>query len=639
MHRWGIEVDASAGRQLSATQTGSFFSLVLAWALDPVEPVALCALLKHPLCALSLTPSTQRELAALLETKVLRTTRASRSLNDLIEITLLEKRERISWPSPETQQATADLIARLESASGDLLAAFANSLSLSALALHVTTAAEAIATPASGSSQLWAGEAGNSAAAFLEELIAHGDMFGAQTPKNAVRLFETLMEGRVVRPRGTHPRLAILGPLEARLLSFDHTIVGGLDEGVWPALPKADPFLSRQMRATLGLPSAEQRIGLQAHDFIQLAAAPSVMLTRAARRGNTPTVPSRWLWRLNTLAEGALGEAGAKAVLAAEPLAWARALQPRTRTYDNVAARPNPKPPVALRPMKFSATEIEKWVRDPYSIYANKVLGLSALGELGTPIGARDRGTAIHAALESLTKGPITHPSAIEGRLTVLLQEALEEAGYSGVALAGDMIRLKPAIAAFAAWERERRPLIAQTYIENRGEITLDTPHGKLTLSARADRIDRTKEGPVDVIDYKTGSPPSGKQVQTFLASQLPITGLIVANGGFESLGERATSALIYFRFGSSKPGATQAGWIGRATEELQKEPSPASLIQKAQEGLFSLLEKHSQESTPYLSKPRPQFANEYGDFDHLARRAEWAAIAEGEDDESEAGE
>jgi len=639
LHRWGIVVDASAGRPLSASQPGSFFSLVLAWALDPVEPVALCAMLKHPLCALRLPASTKRELAALLETKVLRTSRAYRSLDDVVAITLLEKRERISWPSVDKQHATSDLMRRIEAASVDLFAAFAQPLTLGELARSLTCAAESLATEASGTSALWAGEAGNSAAVFLDEVVTHGDVFGLQTPSNAVRLFKALMEGRVVRPRGSHPRLAILGPLEARLLSFDHTIVGGLDEGVWPALPKADPFLSRPMREALGLPSAEQRIGLQAHDFIQLAAAPSVMLTRAARRGDAPTVPSRWLWRLNTLAEGALGEEAAKKALAAEPLAWARDLLPRTRTYDNKAARPQPKPPVSLRPTKFSATEIEKWVRDPYSIYAAKVLGLSALSELGTPIGARDRGTAIHAALENLTKGPSLHPSAIEGRLTILLQEALQEAGYSGVTLAGDMVRLKPAIAAFAAWERERSPLIAKTYIENRGEVTLDTPHGKLTLSARADRIDQTKAGAVDIIDYKTGGPPSGKQVQTFLASQLPVTGLIVANGGFDDIGKRNTNALIYFRFGSQKPGASQAGWIGRSPDGLENEPSPASLIQKAQEGLSQLMVQYSRPEQVYLSKPRPQFANEYGDFDHLARRAEWAAIADGNDGESEFGE
>ena len=82
---------------------------------------------------------------------------------------------------------------------------------------------------------------------------------------------------------GQHPRLAILGPLEARLQRHDLTILGGLNEGAWPQSPGADPWFSRPMRSSLGLEQPERGIGLAAHDFAMQAAGPRVLLTRARR--------------------------------------------------------------------------------------------------------------------------------------------------------------------------------------------------------------------------------------------------------------------------------------------------------------------------------------------------------------------
>src|SRR3546814_14486973 len=90
------------------------------------------------------------------------------------------------------------------------------------------------------------------------------------------------MAGRAVRPRyGLHPRVAILGPLEARLQHAELLVLGGLNEGTWPAAATPGPWLSRPMQAAFGLPLPERGIGLAAHDFYQAFCAPPVYLTRA----------------------------------------------------------------------------------------------------------------------------------------------------------------------------------------------------------------------------------------------------------------------------------------------------------------------------------------------------------------------
>ena len=80
---------------------------------------------------------------------------------------------------------------------------------------------------------------------------------------------------RVRPPYGGHPRVFIWGLLEARLQQADLMVLGGLNEGVWPALPAPDPWLAPKIRANLGMPGLEFRTGLAAHDFASALGAPA----------------------------------------------------------------------------------------------------------------------------------------------------------------------------------------------------------------------------------------------------------------------------------------------------------------------------------------------------------------------------
>ncbi len=127
-------------------------------------------------------------------------------------------------------------------------------------------------------------------------------------------IFDALIATETVRDvRAHHPRLAILGPLEARLQHFDRIILGGLNEGGWPGQARNDPFLNRPMKAEIGLSTPERRIGQAAHDFQQLSGLGEVIYTRSLRAEGAPTVASRWLQRLAVVA----GEQGAKRMRAA----------------------------------------------------------------------------------------------------------------------------------------------------------------------------------------------------------------------------------------------------------------------------------------------------------------------------------
>ena len=338
LQRWGIAIDDSAGQPLGDTPPGTFLRLAAQLPAEQMAPVPLLALLKHPLAAGGRPPAALRRLARRLDRK-LRGPRPAPGMPGLAAA-LAEDEVVSAW--------LAELAAMAEPLAGQMDGEMAPLSEL--LAGHIAFAEAMAASPeASGASRLWAGEAGEAAADFVAELAAAAADFGEVPGARYPALFAALMAGRVVRPRyGGHPRLAIWGPLEARLQQVDLMILGGLNEGTWPGDPAVDPWLSRPMRAAFGLPAPERRIGQAAHDFAQAFAAPEVVLTRAQRVEGTPTVPSRWLLRL----DGYLAAIGHPPLREAAPyLAWHAALD----RPDRVAPEPppQPRPPVAARPRQL----------------------------------------------------------------------------------------------------------------------------------------------------------------------------------------------------------------------------------------------------------------------------------------------
>jgi ATP-dependent helicase/nuclease subunit B len=356
LRRWDIEIDDSAGVPLNKTPPGVFLRLVLDLVSEAAAPVSLLAALKHPLAAGGLAPEDFRRELRDLEREVLRGVRPAPGLEGILRALKPESRRH------------EEFIERLQRRLAPLNSAMASAdLPLRALVEAHIAAAESLAESAHepGHRRLWSGEAGEVASAFMADLLAAARAFTLRAGADYPALFESLLAGSVVRPRfGRHPRLFIWGLLEARLQRADLMILGGLNEGTWPGDPADDPWMSRPMRGRFGIAPPERRIGVSAHDFVQACGAPEVVLTRAARVAGTPTLPSRWLLRLETV----LRAAGRETALVEQrqPLIWQAALD---RGLERIAvAAPTPRPPVEARPRRLSVTAIETWMRDPYAI-------------------------------------------------------------------------------------------------------------------------------------------------------------------------------------------------------------------------------------------------------------------------------
>lgn len=615
LRRWGVEVDDSAGRPLAQTPVGSYLRLLADFAAAPT-PVGLLALLKHPLSAGGMDPLEFRGHARALERAVLRGPRPGEGFAGLRRA--LEAAEPRRFDNPAERQSLAGFLHELERRIGGLCAAAADGARPLAdwIELH-GQAAELLAGTARqpGALRVWAGDDGEAAARFLREAAEAARGFPDLRGADYAALLEVLLAGRAVRPRfGLHPRLHILGLMEARLQQFDLMILGGLNEGTWPPATAADPWMSRPMRAAFGLPAPERQIGQTAHDFAQAAGAAEVVLTRSERVEGTPTVPSRWLLRLDTVLEAAglprLPERDARHWLALQAaLDWPERVRP--------CPPPAPTPPVEARPRRLSVTQVETWMRDPYAIYARHVLKLQALEPIDADPGAAERGQFIHKALDAFVRA---HPRTLP-------PDALEQLRRFGREAFGPLLE-QPTIRAFwwprferiAEWflalEAERRRQVAVLATEVKGRLLLDGPAGAFALTCVADRIDRLPDGSLALVDYKTGTPPPPKDIELGFAPQLPLEALIAQEGGFEGLDAAPVGELAFWKLTGGEP----AGEVRPVKGDL------ADLVEQAREGLSRLIALFDDPATPYRSQPRPGWAPRFSDYGHLARIAEWSA-------------
>ncbi len=613
--RWDIEIDDSAGRPVLETPPGQYLRHVARAAADGLSPMLLLSLLKHPFACGGMARDAFRRLVRDFEMAVLRGPRPGPGIAGLRDCladgrvaepgfdALLESLETRLQPLCTALNGTAKPL-------GDLINA------------HLA-AAEAMADGAdeSGAGTIWRGEDGEQLAGAIAQLRRGADLLSEVAGRDYAPLFEALLAGATYRPRyGLHPRLHIWGPLEARLLHADLMVLGGLNERSWPPDTGNDPWMSRPMRARFGLPPRERRIGLAAHDFVQAFAAPRVALVRAVKSAGAPTVPSRWLTRLQAVLDGI----GQPDVLRRPARPWTALY--RGLSHPEQAIRidpPAPRPPVAARPRELSVTRVETWMREPYAIYADRILKLRALDPLEADPGAADRGSFIHDALDRFVRD---HPGALPGDALARLI-ACGEAAF-GAALSRPAVRAFwwPRFLRVATWfldqEAARRAQeITEPHSEISGRIALAGPAGPFVLTAKADRVDRLAGDGFAIIDYKTGSPPSQKQVELGIAPQLALEALILREGGFDGLPSGTAKSLAYWRLSGGEP----PGQI------VQLKAAPAALVAAARDGLASLIRAFDDPRTAYHASPRPDHPAPYNDYEHLARTLEWSAGGGGE--------
>lgn len=602
--RFGIRADDSAGTPLVQSVPAVFLRLLARAVASEFAPVALLALLQHPLSAAGMAQENFRFNARRLERAALRGPRPGPGFDGI--------RFRVNQTDIEHLK---QFVAKLEAILRPLVQGTAIPPA-TALRTLIAVAEDLASTPEeSGAARLWSFEAGTA----LSDLLAEAMFVLDDLPDIKIHelpdLLDRLMADSVVRRPRTkdgHPRVAIWGLQEAALQSVDVAVLGGLVEGVWPAAAAPGPWLSRPMRKAAGLASPEVQISTAAHAFFSLAAScKEIVFATPARRERAPAVPARWVTRLDTMLKGANVQLPVH-----QAASWAMQLDmPNVR---ETRPHPRPCPDAKVRPKRLSISDITTLMADPYSIYARKILNLKPLAELDQESDQALFGEIVHNALEIFFSDPnAAQQNNAREKLDFELQRAMQEKRPREALQNWWSARLTR----IAQWcvmaeniRLDRQGIPVTRLLERDAEMPID---GGYTLTGRVDRIEANTAGDVTIIDYKTGSMPNNKDIFAGNAPQLPLEAVMARAGAFGDDYKDRLFHLLYWKLsGRHDPGSVQI--------VKSKNYTTDELIDIAAAELPALFAKYALQSTPYLATPHPDRKNRFQLYEGISRASEW---------------
>lgn len=588
LERWGIEADDTAGRPLPQTAAGRLMLLLAEVVAEQAAPVPLVALLVHPLAGAGEGRARWLENARRLDL-------ALRGPRPGVGLTPIEARAETAKLG-EWWRGLAAMLAPLFT--------LAETEPLETLLGLLAEVAEKLC-----GDMIWSGPDGRALSAFVEELrVAAGAAGTLLDPRELHAVLRDAMDRVSVRPPwGGHPRVAIYGLLEARMSRADLVVCGGLVEGVWPASPAQDSLLPPAVLRALGVPGADFRIGLAAHDLAAALGAPEVVLSWAQRDEGGPVIPSRFVLRVRAM----LGDQLERHV--------ERGALRLARLIDDAASvpphpRPQPMPSPEQRRVDLSVTGLDRLRGDPYQFYASAILGLRSIDGLDAEPSAAWKGEVAHLIMERWHRA-----GEPEAGLRAIAQEVLTEQNAHPLMRALWWPRLSAALQTFersilAAKGRGREVLAVEAWGDMR--------HRDVRIHGRADRLDRREDGSLAVVDYKTGQPPTGRRVQEGFALQLGLVGLIAEAGGFEGIDGKA-SAFEYWSMAKAKDG-TMGYEFEPVLEGRKKSGIPREdFLPETQRYLDDALDRWILGEEAFTAQLNPELGS-YADYDQLMRLDEW---------------
>ncbi len=610
---WNIIVDDSAGIPASDTITGNYIILILKMIYDNFSPYSLLAVLKHKYTHLGYNKNELNNIINSLENNVLCGKFGIDNLDRMlsyeqcpIDVEILLNKikalcsEYISLMSDIDKYSIYDLFIK-----------------------HLKLVENFVSGPNIDFNEiLWSSDIHIELSKELKSFIAalkeiknkEYSISIDEMTASAYFIFISnyLLSLNLRITNGIHPNIAIMNSIEARLIDADLYIMAGLNEDTFPAVISDDPWMNRPMKAEFKLPLPERKIGLSSHDFVEFFCKKNVVMTHSQKVKGVNTITSRWLTKLSAIVE--IAKIKWDNSLSQEVLYWIKNFE--TKVIGNRCKQPSPCPPIEARPKELSATWIEKWYRDPYIIFANKILGLEKIKDINPTIGGAEFGDIIHNAVQKFKE---CNFSTEEELLNLMVKESLSIMSINQ----NDfwLQRFKSIAKSFIQFEKKYKNDVKLSILENEGKYKISD---NFTIKAKADRIDVLNNNTCAVYDYKTGTIPYKKSVLTGYSPQLLIEALIIENGGYVSIGSKKVSKIAYLALKNKESDNKEIIF-----SEYDDKPL-SEMIADTNNNLKDMINKFYNKENPasYISHPNPNkvgdLIKKYSEYEHLARIKEW---------------
>jgi ATP-dependent helicase/nuclease subunit B len=649
LNRWNIKPTDTAGIALSQTPQGIYLKLLCDVLEHNFAPIPLLALLKHPMSNAGLPNGDFKKQVYLFEYHILRDSIVKNGLYGYgqalqTKINTLNPQSEHYTQRLDTYNIIVDMLAYLSNRFSDVLHA-PDTVTMAALIpilkdlVSEMTCTDTQSVPESAPKSVteifWADDAGQKCLDMLDTYIQNSDLLGAMPKATACTYIIDSLSQYSVRDSGynQNPNVLIWGTADARLQQADIIIMGGLTEGTFPVSPKTGVWLSRPMLAQMSLSLPEAKIGTDAYDFVQAFCTHKIFLTHCVQSNGSPTIPSRWLIRLENLLKSTVKNPKITDKLYNSPyLAWVDMLD-NVHAKAKPASRPAPKPPAHARPTSMSVTDAEKWIRDPYSIYGKYILTLRKLNDIDQDLEAAEKGNIVHTLLHEFT---LATKDGFGGKphqiMRDLLDKTLETLKEKPLLYVFWGTRLHYIGMQFVDFEIDRRKTLTPIMYEQTGTLSFETSRGNFILKARCDRIDLNEFSEAILVDYKTssGSATTYEKIKAGFAPQLPLQAMMLKQGGFGTAYPIAGAEYIVVADNIDiKP--------MKAKKNTDIEPLFSDLVDDIFNQFKEWTENFNDENTPYISRRLPEFLKFTGDYDLLARVPEWnLSDADDTDDEDD---
>ncbi len=406
-------------------------------------------------------------------------------------------------------------------------------------------------------------------------------------------ILRQIIDGGRLFPPNHEQQIIICQPSASGFINYDLTIITDLNEGNYPNITQNNPWLSKKMQITLGLDKRQINFDKALYDFYMNIQNRQVLITRAKKQGtNKLTLPSPFILNLKHILGKDLETIVAKPVFDQyEPI------------LQEISAKSESLPDTLY------ATDIETLIRSPYNFYAKKILKLRKIDEIDERPNLAEFGNFFHLVVEQYTKHYNSQNVNKSLQVISIAESILADSTIPDYSKKLWKIKITALADELIKFDEDRRESAIKIYSEIEGHTTLNIKGKNITLKAIADRVELDHDGTLAIIDFKTGSVPTKKDVLSGLSPQLLIEAIIACEGGFplgSELSYKNGIVIIYVKIGSSSPYIS----LTEITLSLDE-------IAKHKDGLSNLL-GHYIDTLEFPAKPNLM---KYDDYSHLARR------------------
>ena len=534
LERSGVHLQDSAGWALSTTRAAATLERWLECIENDFDYLSLLDLLKSAFIFPGYDRETLQYAVYRLEQDIIRHENISQNL-EAYRAGIKSRLNRLPDWFEETHSVLSEVLNKLEQASEPLKQLYQQDAFTPQKFVQAISASLKLTGL---DSSFAADDAGIKIISLLESLSVESELVKLEVDWSEARawLGMQLERSRFMPPAST-TQVQLIGLSQSQFQNFDGLIIASVEDEFLPGSPSPSAFFNDAVKYELGLQTSLQQKNERYYHFLRLLnASENILLSYCNQGDNGETVkPGAWLSILEQFHELAyqsnLNNSKLQALVnSIDNTFTCQAEHPATSQQ-----QPAPVLPANLIPEKISASQYQEIINCPYLYYAARCLKLEATEELRLALSKADYGERIHLCLQALHEPVKGLPGPFKNKITEqnkdaatkLLEEIINAVfkpdlneNHEHQAWYLQAIKMVPH---YIQWQTKHNQGWDIYKLEEtvKREININNCGKPLTLSGRLDRIDKNQDG-LSVIDYKTGTTSSNKDVEAGEQVQLP---------------------------------------------------------------------------------------------------------------------